>query len=30
MGISDTDKTDYLTCDHNLCENYRFSNNRQS
>ena len=34
MGISDTDKTDNLTCeiiyDNFTCENYRFSNNHQS
>ena len=34
MGISDTDKTDNLTCEINYdnftCENYRFSNNHYS
>ena len=34
IGISDTNKTDNLTCDiindNFTCENYRFSNNHQS
>ena len=34
IGISDTDKTDNLTCeiiyDNFTCENYRFSNNHYS